>query len=207
MTAGKRRIQGSGENWMGALLALSRAIDAATRFVGYHVRWLILLAVLISAVNAIIRKAFDSSSNAWLEAQWLLFGAVFMLAAAYTLQKNGHVRIDAVSSRLSKRTRDIIDLVCHVVMLAPITIIIIWLSLPYFWDSFLSGEMSTNAGGLLVWPAKFLILAGFILLLLQAISELIKRIAVLGGIIADPLAEPVHGHPPSDTAVSGSHNE
>ena len=105
---------------MGILLSISRMIDAVTRFIGYNVRWLILAAVLVSAGNAIIRKAFDSSSNAWLELQWLLFGAVFMLAAAYTLQMNAHVRIDVVSSRLSKRTRDIIDAVCHILMLAPL---------------------------------------------------------------------------------------
>ncbi len=192
---------------MGILLSISRMIDAVTRFIGYNVRWLILAAVLVSAGNAIIRKAFDSSSNAWLELQWLLFGAVFMLAAAYTLQMNAHVRIDVVSSRLSKRTRDIIDAVCHILMLAPLAAIMIWLSIPFFWDSYTGGEMSTNAGGLSVWPAKFLVLAGFVLLLLQMASELIKRIAVLMGVIADPEPQAVHGHAPGDTAVGGGHNE
>jgi TRAP-type mannitol/chloroaromatic compound transport system permease small subunit len=185
---------------MSALLAFSRAIDAVTRFIGYHVRWLILAAVLVSAVNAIIRKAFDTSSNAWLELQWLLFGAVFMLAAAYTLQKNAHVRIDVVSSRLKKRSRDIIDLVCHLVMLAPIVLIMIYLSWPFFWQSYVENENSANAGGLIVWPSKFFVLAGFVLLFFQMISEVIKRIAVLNGDLIEPEPQPVHGHSPDDTA-------
>jgi TRAP-type mannitol/chloroaromatic compound transport system permease small subunit len=192
---------------MGLLLGLSRAIDALTHFVGYNVRWLILVAVLVSAVNAIIRKTFDMSSNAWLELQWLLFGAVFMLAAAYTLQRNAHVRIDVVSNRLSKRTRDIIDLLGHLFMLAPITLILLWLSGPYFLESYAEGEMSSNAGGLPVWPAKLVILLGCILLFLQMISEVIKRSAVLAGVIRDPVPQAVHGHSPSDTAPSGGHNE
>jgi TRAP-type mannitol/chloroaromatic compound transport system permease small subunit len=192
---------------MGLLLGLSRAIDAVTQFVGYNVRWLILVAVLVSAVNAIVRKTFDMSSNAWLELQWLLFGAVFMLAAAYTLQKNAHVRIDVVSNRLSKRARDIIDLLGHLFMLAPITLILLWLSGPYFLESYSNGEMSSNAGGLPVWPAKLVIFAGLVLLFLQMISEVIKRIAVLAGVISDPVPQPVHGHSSSDTAPSGGHNE
>ena len=192
---------------MGFLLALSRAIDALTRFIGYNVRWLILAAVLVSAINAIIRKTFDTSSNAWLELQWLLFGAVFMLAAAYTLQQNAHVRIDVISNRLSKRTRDKIDAICHVIMLGPIAAILIWLSTGFFWDSYMEGEMSSNAGGLPVWPGKLIILVGFSLLLLQMISETIKRIAVLSGAISDPEPQAVHGHAPSDTSVSGGHNE
>jgi len=192
---------------MAGLLAISRIIDAITAFIGYHVRWLILAAVVVSAVNAIIRKTFDTSSNAWLELQWLLFGAVFMLAAAYTLQKNAHVRIDVVSSRLKKRSRDIIDLVCHLVMLAPLTLILIYLSTPYFWESFMSGENSQNAGGLIVWPSKFFVLAGFVLLFFQMISEVIKRIAVLNGDIAEPEPQPVHGHNPDDTMPAGGHNQ
>jgi TRAP-type mannitol/chloroaromatic compound transport system permease small subunit len=192
---------------MGALLGLSRAIDAVTRFFGYHVRWLVLLAVLVSAVNAIIRKAFDISSNAWLELQWLLFGAVFMLAAAYTLQKNAHVRIDVLSNRLTKRTRDCIDLFGHLFMLAPIALVLIWLSTPFAWESFRDGEVSSNAGGLPVWPAKFLILAGFCLLFLQMISEVIKRWAILTGHMEDPVPAAIHGHAPSDTSPAGGHNE
>jgi TRAP-type mannitol/chloroaromatic compound transport system permease small subunit len=192
---------------LGILLTLSRAIDSVTAFIGYHVRWLILAAVLVSAINAIIRKAFDTSSNAWLELQWLLFGAVFMLAAAYTLQKNAHVRIDVVSNRLKKRTRDWIDLACHVLMLVPLTLIMVWLALPYAWESFTGNEQSTNAGGLAVWPAKALIFAGFTLLLLQALSEIIKRAAVLTGALDDPEPQAEHGHNPSDLKPEGGHNE
>lgn len=189
------------------LLALSRLIDAVTAFIGRQVRWLILATVLISAANAVMRKAFDISSNGWLELQWLLFGAVFMLAAAYTLQKNAHVRIDVISNRLSKRTRDVIDLLGHLFILLPFALVATWLAAPFFLESFREGEMSSNAGGLPVWPAKFLIFAGMFLLLLQAISEIIKRAAVLRGILADPTVQPVHGHAPSDTSVTGGHVE
>lgn len=189
------------------LLATSRLIDSVTSFIGRQLRWLVLATVLISATNAILRKTLNLSSNAWLELQWLLFGAVFMLAAAYTLQKNAHVRIDVVSTRLSRSTRDIIDLIGHLVMLLPVTVIVVWLSWPFFLESFRQGEVSSNAGGLAVWPAKFLIFAGMLLLLLQAFSEIVKRASVLKGIIADPTARPVHGHEPSDTSVSGGHIE
>jgi TRAP-type mannitol/chloroaromatic compound transport system permease small subunit len=192
---------------LGPLLALSRTIDAVTAFIGYHVRWLILAAVIVSAVNALVRKAFDISSNAWLELQWFLFGAVFMLAAAYTLQKNAHVRIDVVSNRLTKRTRDWIDLACHLLMLLPLTLIMVWLSFPFFWESYLGNEQSNNSGGLTVWPSKFFVLAGFILLFLQAISEIIKRIAVLNGTIDEPEPQPEHGHNPLDIEPQGGHNE
>jgi TRAP-type mannitol/chloroaromatic compound transport system permease small subunit len=190
-----------------ALLALSRFIDAVTAFIGRNVKWMILAAILVSTANAILRKAFDLSSNAWLELQWLLFGAAFMLAAAYTLQKNAHVRIDIVFQRLSKRTRDVIDLLGHIFLLAPVTIILLWLSWPYAVQSFTEGEVSSNAGGLPVWPAKFLIFAGMLLLFLQLLSELIKRSAVIAGIIEDPVAAPVHGHAPADTAPGGAHPE
>jgi TRAP-type mannitol/chloroaromatic compound transport system permease small subunit len=192
---------------LGILLALSRVIDSVTGFIGYHVRWLILAAVLISAANAITRKVFDTSSNAWLELQWLLFGAVFLLAASYTLQKNAHVRIDVVSNRLKKRTRDWIDLFGHIFMLAPLALILIWLSGPFFWESYTGNEQSANAGGLSVWPSKFFVLAGFSLLLLQAFSEIIKRIAVLSGAIAEPEPQAEHGHHPADISPKGGHNE
>ena len=189
------------------LLAISRYIDTITAFIGRQVRWLILATILISAANAVMRKAFDISSNAWLELQWLLFGAVFMLAAAYALQKNAHVRIDVVSSRLSKRTRDVIDLCGHIFILLPFTLIAVWLSAPFFLESLQEGESSSNAGGLPVWPGKFLIFAGMFLLLLQALSEIVKRIAVLRGVMPDPEPQPLHGHSPSDTSVSGGHIE
>jgi TRAP-type mannitol/chloroaromatic compound transport system permease small subunit len=188
-------------------LAFSRTIDAVTAFIGYHIRWLILAAVLVSAVNAVVRKAFDTSSNAWLELQWYLFGAVFMLAAAYVLQKNAHVRIDVVSSRLSKKARDVIDLFCHLFMLAPLTLIMVWLSFPFFTESYFGNEISANAGGLMVWPSKLFVLAGFLLLFFQMISEAIKRVAVLAGAIAEPEPQPVHGHSPEDLEKLGGHNE
>ena len=190
-----------------ALLALSRSIDAVTGFVGRNVRWAILAAVIVSAANAILRKAFDMSSNAWLELQWLLFGAAFMLAAAYTLERNAHVRIDVISNRLSTRTRNVIELLGHLLILGPFAFILLWLSWPYFLESYLEGERSSNAGGLPVWPAKFLIFAGFLLLALQWLSEVIKRGAVLMGRIPDPADRPVHGHAPSDTTPGGAHPE
>jgi TRAP-type mannitol/chloroaromatic compound transport system permease small subunit len=167
------------------LLRVSEGIDRLTLFIGRQVRWLILAAVLVSAINAIIRKTFDTSSNAWLELQGALFGAVFMFAAAYVLQKNGHVRIDALSSHLSKRTRDWIDLFGHVVFLLPFCLLMVWLGVPYFWESLRDGENSSNAGGLVVWPVKFFILCGFALLLAQAISEIIKSWAVIKGVRDD----------------------
>lgn len=170
---------------MQALIAISRAIDGVTRFIGHNVRWLILAAVLVSAINAFIRKFFDTSSNAWLEMQTLLFGIAFMSAAAYVLQKNAHVRIDVVSSRLSKRTRDWIDLFGHLFMLAPLAIIMSWLSVPFFLESYFDNEASNNAGGLPVWPYKLFVLVGFVLLFLQMLSEVIKRIAVLRGHITE----------------------
>jgi TRAP-type mannitol/chloroaromatic compound transport system permease small subunit len=167
------------------LLRLSGGIDRLTEFVGRHVRWLILAAVIVSAVNAIIRKVFDTSSNAWLELQGYLFGAVFMFAAAYVLQKNGHVRIDAVSSHFPKRVRDWIDLLGHVFFLLPLCILMVWLGFPFFWVALRDGEVSNNAGGLLVWPIKFFVAGGFALLLAQGISEIIKRWAVIRGLRND----------------------
>lgn len=171
---------------MHLLLTVSRVIDAITGAIGRWVSWLLLAAVLISTGNAIIRKAFDISSNAWLELQWYLFGTVFMLAAAYALQKNEHVRIDIVSSRWSKKTRNRIDLVLHCIFLVPFAFLMVYLAWPWFWLSFRSGEVSSSAGGLIVWPAKGAILAGFILLSAQALSEIIKRAAIVFGVIDDP---------------------
>ena len=171
---------------MRGLLALSRFIDRVTAFVGKFVAWLVLAAVLISAGNAILRKAFSISSNAWLEAQWYLFGAVFMLAAAYTLQTNDHIRIDIFYSGRSKKTQDWIDLFGHIFFLMPLTVLMVYLLGPYVWRSFLSGEVSQNAGGLPLWPAKLMLLLGFLLLLFQGVSEIIKRIAIMRGLIPDP---------------------
>jgi TRAP-type mannitol/chloroaromatic compound transport system permease small subunit len=177
---------------MGGLLALSRGIDAVTAFIGRHVIWLILAAILVSAGNAVIRKAFDMSSNAWLELQWYLFGCVFMVAAAYTLQKNEHIRIDIISGRLSQRARDWIEIVGHVLMLLPFSALMTYESVPFVLRALRSGEISGSAGGLIIWPARAFILAGFFLLFIQGISELVKRVAVMQGLIPDP--HPQHGH-------------
>jgi TRAP-type mannitol/chloroaromatic compound transport system permease small subunit len=171
---------------MQALLALSRSIDRVTEFIGKSVMWLILAAVLVSAVNAVVRKAFNYSSNAWLELQWYMFGAAFMLAAAYTLKQNEHVRVDIFYASRSRATQHWIDLFGHVFFLLPFTVLMTWLLWPYFLQSWTSGEVSSNSGGLIIWPARALLLAGFILLLFQAFSEIIKKIAVIAGLIEDP---------------------
>jgi TRAP-type mannitol/chloroaromatic compound transport system permease small subunit len=178
---------------MAFLLSLSRAIDRLTAWIGKAASWLVLAAVLLSAGNAIVRKAFDWSSNAFLEMQWYLFGAVFMLAAAYTLQRNEHVRIDVLSVRWSQRTRDWIDLAGHVLFLAPFVGLMAWLSWPFFLGSFRSGEVSASSGGLVLWPAKGLVFAGFALLCLQAVSEIVKKALALAGIggVGAPPAETV----------------
>ncbi|MBX3597139.1 MAG: TRAP transporter small permease subunit [Rhizobiaceae bacterium] len=171
---------------MAILLALSRAIDRFNEIVGKAVGWLILLSILISATNAVIRKAFSMSSNAWLEAQWYLFGAAFLLAAAYTLKQNEHIRIDIVYGMFSRRVQHWIDLLGHILFLMPFVLLMIYYFVPYVMLSYRIGEVSTNAGGLIVWPAKALLLAGFTLLGLQGVSEIIKKIAVMRGDIEDP---------------------
>jgi TRAP-type mannitol/chloroaromatic compound transport system permease small subunit len=181
------------------LVAVSAGIDALNGFIGRQVSWLILVAVLVSAGNATVRKAFDISSNMWLELQWYLYGTVFMLAGAYTLLRNEHVRIDVLSSTFSKRARDLIDLLGHLFFLLPFVLLMVWLCVPWFGLSFRSGEVSANAGGLILWPAKFMVLAGFVLLVLQAFSEIIKRTAVIAGVIDDPT--PTHHLPPDAEAA------
>ena len=171
---------------MGVLLALSRVIDAINFRIGKVLSWLILAAVVVSAVNAVIRKLFDTSSNSWLELQWVLFGAVFLIVASWTLLENEHIRIDIVNSLFSQRTRNIIDVIGHAFFLLPLTVVMIITSYPFVTKSVLLNEQSMNAGGLPQWPAKMLILIGFVCLLFQALSELIKRIAVMRGIIPDP---------------------
>lgn len=163
------------------LLGLSRAVDRFSEWVGQFVRWLVLAAVLISAGNAIMRKAFDISSNAYLEIQWYLFAGVFMLGAGYVFLKNAHVRIDFISSRLSLRTNTIIDILGIVLVIFPLCWMMIELSWPLFRGAWISGEVSSNAGGLIRWPVLLLLPLGFALLVLQSASELIKRIAYLTG--------------------------
>lgn len=176
---------------MGPLLKLSAGIDWVSNQLGYLTRWLVLAAVLISAGNAIMRKAFNMSSNAYLEVQWYLFAAVFMLGAAYVFLHNGHVRIDFIASRLSKRTNAIIDSIGIVVFLIPLCVILIDLSWPFFMRAYISGEMSENAGGLIRWPVIGLIPLGFAIILLQGVSELIKRVAFLTGARDEPFS---YGH-------------
>lgn len=171
---------------MQKLLAISRAIDVLTAFVGRWIYWLILVAVLVSAGNAIVRKLFDTSSNAWLELQWYLFGAAYLLASAYTLQRNDHIRIDILSNMLPKRVRDWIDILGHIFMLLPFAGLMVYESWPFFYNSFISGEMSGSAGGLILWPARLMLFLGFTLLLLQGLSELIKRVAILRGVMEEP---------------------
>jgi TRAP-type mannitol/chloroaromatic compound transport system permease small subunit len=170
---------------MQGLLGLSRAIDRLNTAIGKFVAWAIFLAVVISAGNAIIRKVLSTSSNAWLEAQWVLFGACFLLCASWTMLSNEHIRIDVVSSLMSKKLRNWIDVVGHALFLAPICLIMMWYSWPFAFRSLFQNEQSTNAGGLPVYPAKFLVPIGFTLLFIQAISELIKRIAIMRGELAD----------------------
>jgi len=172
---------------MNGLLPLSRAIDALTERIGRFVYWLILAVVLISAANATIRKAFNYSSNAYLEIQWYLFSFIFLIGAGYTFLRNEHVRIDIITGRLSPRAQNWIDVIVIVFFLFPMCVLIGWLSWPLFMDSFVRHEVSTNAGGLIIWPARLLVPIGFTLLFIQGVSELIKRIAFLQGLIPNPL--------------------
>jgi len=171
-----------------ALLKLSRLIDSINEWIGKLIIWLVLASVVISAGNAILRKAFNIGSNAWLEIQWYLFAAVFMLGVGYVMLKNGHVRIDFISSKLSKRTNAIIDSIGIVVFTIPLALIMIDLAWPLFYRALQTGEMSSNAGGLVRWPVLMLLPLGFAILALQALSELVKRIAFLRGLIPEPFS-------------------
>lgn len=196
---------------MNALIGFSRAVDRSTAWIGRIAAWLIVAAVLISTVNALIRKIFDTSSNSWLELQWVLFGAVFLLCASWTLQMNEHIRIDIVNSALPRKTRNVIEVIGHVFFLLPMIGVMLYTGLPFLMRSLPGrdafgevasraftqapwttlgeilalGEQSNNAGGLPQWPAKFLILLGFLVLLFQALSELIKRVAIMRGDLED----------------------
>jgi TRAP-type mannitol/chloroaromatic compound transport system permease small subunit len=189
---------------MSGALAISRIIDEINSWIGRTVAWLVLVAVLVSAGNAIFRKAFDMSSNAWLELQWYLFGAVFMLAAAYTLRQNEHIRIDIIYGQFSRRKQHWIDLFGHVFFLMPFVLLMSFYMFRYVNTAFQSGEVSANAGGLVIWPAKVLLLAGFLMLVFQGISEIIKKIAVMRGDMPDPTPY-VPSHAPiavEETALS-----
>lgn len=174
---------------MRALLQFSKAIDGLNNFIGRYVIWLILASTVISAVNAVVRKAFNVGSNAFLEVQWYLFAASFLITAAYTLLQGEHVKIDVVYSRFSQRTQMWIDVFGFVAFLTPMCAALLWYGVPFFLKGFHSGEMSSNAGGLIRWPVYALIPIGFSLLLLQGWSELIKRLAFLQGLIDDPTAK------------------
>ncbi|WP_426189392.1 TRAP transporter small permease subunit [Massilia sp. DWR3-1-1] len=162
-------------------IAFSRAIDLLNEKIAGAVSWALLLAVIICAVNALVRYTFKMSSNAWLEIQWYLFAAVFMLASAYTLRRDEHVRIDVITSHFSKRTQVWIDLAGYALFLLPVCLLIFYYGIAFFRYSLLTGESSSSAGGLIVWPAKLLVPLGFFLLTLQGVSEIIKRIAFLAG--------------------------
>jgi TRAP-type mannitol/chloroaromatic compound transport system permease small subunit len=172
------------------LLSLSRIIDSTTERIGRAIYWLVLAAVLISAANAVVRKTLNVSSNAFLEIQWYLFSAIFLFCAGYTLLRNEHVRIDVISHRLSKRAQTWIDIIGTLFFLLPMAFLIMWLAWPVFVEAWQRNEISTNAGGLIIWPARLMVPVGFLLLIVQASSELIKRIAFLRGLIPDPTEKP-----------------
>ena len=171
---------------MTALLQLSRRIDSLTEWVGRSASWLVLIAVLISAGNAVVRKTLNTSSNAFLEIQWYLFAAIFLLAAGYTLLRQEHVKIDVVLGRFSRRTQIKVEIFGIVCFLLPLVVVVLDLSIPVVLRAYTSGEMSSNAGGLIRWPVYAMMPLGFTLLLLQGWSELIKRLAFLQGLIEDP---------------------
>ena len=177
---------------MQSLLNISRGIDALTRWLGKRLAWLILVAVVVSALNATVRKTFDISSNSWLELQWVLFSIVFLLCSSWTLLDNEHIRIDIVNNLLPKQVRNSIDVIGHAFFLIPLCIVMIITGGPFFMRSVEINEQSGNAGGLPQWPAKSLIIIGFTMLLVQGMSELIKRIAVMRGLIPDPHASQVN---------------
>jgi TRAP-type mannitol/chloroaromatic compound transport system permease small subunit len=175
-----------------ALLPVTRVVDAATIWIGKRLAWLILAAVVVSAANATVRKIFDTSSNSWLELQWVLFSVVFLLCSPWTLLANEHIRIDIVNNLLPKWLRNTIDAVGHAFFLLPLTVVMMITSIPFFYRSFEINEQSGNAGGLPQWPSKALVMIGFGMLLIQGLSELIKRIAVMRALIPDPHASQVH---------------
>ncbi len=176
-----------------AFLPTARIIDAVNTWIGKRVAWLIIAAVLVSATNATVRKIFDTSSNSWLELQWILFSVVFLLCSPWTLLDNEHIRIDIVNNLLPKRVRDSIDVVGHAFFLLPLTVVMIVTGVPFFLSSYGVNEQSLNAGGLPQWPSKALIMIAFTMLFFQGLSELVKRVAVMRGLIPDPYLKKAHG--------------
>jgi len=184
------------------LLKMSGLIDGLSRRIGQVIIWFILATVLLSTGNALARKLFRIGSNAFTEMQWYLYGAVFLLGAGYAFLKNAHVRIDFVSSHLSPRVRSVIDILGIIIFLAPLCLLLISISWPLFVNALQSGEMSSNAGGLIRWPVYLLLPTGMFLLLLQSFSEIIKRVAFLQGTIPDPLS-----HKSEDKECAETHSD
>ena len=184
------RLHGSGS--VKGLLGISRVIDAVNSQIGKKVAWLILVAVIVAAVNAIVRKVFNVSSNSWLELQWMLFGAVFLMCASWTMQVKEHIRIDIVNNLLPKRVQQWIDLIGHLLFLLPFCALMIYHSGPFFIRSYEVNEQSLSAGGLPQWPAKGLVVVGFMMLAFQGISEIIKQIAIMRGKLDDD--DTLRGH-------------
>lgn len=187
---GPERRDGSGN--VKGLLAISRVIDAVNSQIGKKIAWLILAAVIVATVNAIVRKVFNWSSNSFLELQWMLFGAVFLMCASWTMQVKEHIRIDIVNSMLPKRVRQCIELLGHVLFLMPFCLLIVYHSWPFFLRSYEINEQSLSAGGLPQWPAKGLVIVGFLMLTFQGVSEIIKTVAIMRGDLEDD--EAVAGH-------------
>lgn len=185
---------------MQALLRLSRGIDQLNAWVGKYVIWLILAATVISGVNAVVRKVLHTSSNAFLEVQWYLFAASFLLAAGYTLLEKEHVKVDVINAKLSLRTRIWIDVVGFALFLTPMCLIVLYHGVPFFLQAWNTSEMSSNAGGLIRWPVYLMMPLGFGLLMLQGLSELIKRIAFLMGLIDDPTVKILEKTPEEELA-------
>lgn len=173
---------------MKPLLSFSTGIDVLNQKIGVICDWLVLLACIVSGGNAMVRYAYDSSSNAWLEVQWYMFGIIIMFGASYTLRRNEHVRVDIIYMQLSERGQLWVDIIGTVLFLMPMCLLLAWLSWPFFMQSWAVGEHSSNAGGLLRWPIKLVMPLGFALVFLQGVSEFIKRLAALRGIHVPELA-------------------
>jgi TRAP-type mannitol/chloroaromatic compound transport system permease small subunit len=187
---------------MNALLKLSQLIDSITEFVGRSIIWVVLVVTLISCGNAIMRYTINYSSNAFLEIQWYLFAVIFLFGAGYTLKKNEHVRIDLIAGKFSKRGQAMIDIFGIIFFLMPMAIAIMWMSWPIFLLAYKTNEMSSNAGGLILWPARLMVPLGFFLLVMQGISELIKKVGFLQGLCPDPTDKPHTPTPEEELAMA-----
>ena len=192
---------------MRRLLAFTDVVDRLTESFGQWLKWLVLFSSVISAFNALMRYTIHYSSNAWLEIQWYMFAAMFLLASAYTLKRNEHVRIDVIAGRFSRRTQIIIDIIGFALFLMPVTLLILYFAIPYALESMRNQEVSSNAGGLILWPAKLLIPVGFLLLTLQGLSELIKRLAYLAGLVDASEFEKQAANPEDEIAAIKAANK